>query len=148
MSKQENTNRQKAGRLKITQEDVIRIVGYKMKAKGLEAAEELFKLLNDNFSTERGWPETAAGVYAMFDEERERLKEQERVSRQRQHTEEVELARAGAPLILQSNTNEASGIKDGRQWKEYDVDQWNNMIEKGAKVSYKNWGGQDNDTRC
>jgi hypothetical protein len=59
MTKQEKTNRQKAGRLKITQEDVIRIVGRKMKAKGLEAAEELFKILNDNFSTERGWPETA-----------------------------------------------------------------------------------------
>lgn len=137
MTKQEKTNRQKAGRLKITQEDVIRIVGRKMKAKGLEAAEELFKILNDNFSTERGWPETAAGVYAMFDEERERLEEQERVSRRRQHTEEVELARAGAPLILQSNANEASAIKDARQWNDYDVDQWNNMIEKGANVAYK-----------
>ena len=137
MVEEERTNRKKAGRLKITQEVVIRIVGRKMKAKGLEAAEELFKILNDNFSTERGWPETAAAVYAMFDEERERLKELERVSRRQQHTEEVELARAGAALILQNNSNEASTIKDARQWNDYDVDQWNNMIEKGAKVAYK-----------
>ena len=138
MTKQEKTtNRQKAGRLRITQEDVVRIVGRMMKAKGLEAAEGLFDVLNGSFSTEKGWPETAEAVYAMFDEERERQKEQERVSRRRQHTEEVELARAGVPLILQQNSNEASGVKDARQYTDYEVDQWNNLIEKGAKVAYK-----------
>ena len=143
MTREEKANKEKAGRLKITQTDVIRIVGRRMKAKGLVAAEELFEVLNDNFSTERGWPETAAAVYAMFDEERERLKEQQQFDLRRQHVENMEVARAGAPLILQNNSNEASSVKDARQWNDYNVDQWNNMIEQGANVAYKMGGTRE-----
>lgn len=141
MTTQEKTDRRNAGRLRITQEDVVRIVGRKMKAKGLEAAEELFETLNNNFSTERGWPETAGAVYAMFDEERSRLQEEQQALRRREHAEELEVARAGAPLILQNNSNTASAVRNQRN--DCKVDQWNNMIEGGAQVGYNNQGGHD-----
>lgn len=134
MTNQEKTYRQKAGKLKITQDDVIRIVGRIMKAKGITVADSVFEMLNGCFSTQQGWPETAEAVYLMFDEERDRLARMEQAQQQRKHAEDMEMARAGAAIIVQNTlqSNEAVAKKDARQY----VDQWNNIVENGAQVGY------------
>ena len=73
--------------------------------EGLEAARTRFKLMNDLFSTERGWAETATEVYDLFAEEKKRL-------RAEAMAQDLALRRAGAPSIVMVNSNEAMGIKD------------------------------------
>lgn len=72
MTNEENTHRQKAGRLKITQERMVGIVRYAIRTDGLDAARGFFEMMNKYCSVEQGWSETAREIRDIFADERER----------------------------------------------------------------------------
>ena len=109
------------GRLKITQERVVAIICRIIENEGLEVARQKFQELNDLFSTEKGWAETAAMIYKIFAEKR---KEEE----QRKREEKLEELRIGAPTIVMQNMNKAEATNFEK------VDQLNNVVEEGAEV--------------
>ena len=96
---------QRCGPLKITQDRVVTIMMRIINTDGLETARTMFKLMNDIFSTERGWAETADEVYAV-------LAEAQRRQHSEQLAEDLARLRASAPSILMVNSNEATGVKD------------------------------------
>ena len=112
---------QKRGKLKITQEDVVKVVMRIIDVKGLDAANAAFGQLNDCFSTKKGWAETADEVYDLLAGKR---KEEKRELRE----EKLETQRAGAANIVMMNKNDLTGI--GK------VDQVNGVIEDGAEVTH------------
>ena len=99
------TAMQRRGPLKITQARVVNIIMRIINTDGLETARTMFKLMNDIFGTENGWPETADEVYAI-------LAEAQRRQRSEQLAEELARRRASAPSILMVNSNEATGVKE------------------------------------
>jgi hypothetical protein len=125
------TPKPQRGKLKITQQRVVDIIVRIINTEGLEAAQEQFKLLNNLFSTERGWSETAAEIYAIFAEEQKRLRIEQL---------EAELAkqRAGAASFIMMNQNEASGMKDSRM--QFYAEQFNGLVEKGAEINHTKYG--------
>lgn len=98
-----NPPKSSRGQLQITQERVVEIVVRIIGSDGLEEARKQFKTLNDWFSTEPGWAETAAEVYGIFTEEQNRL-------RMEQHARELEMARAAAPNVYQVLPNAMMGL--------------------------------------
>lgn len=102
------------GKLKITQERVVEVILRIIETEGLEEARAQFKLLNNLFSTERGWSETAAEIHLIFAEVQQRLRKEQL---------EMELAkqRAGAPSIIMMSQNEANGVIDSRKVFNRDV---------------------------
>ena len=97
------------GKLKITHERVVEIIVRIIETEGLEEARTQFKLLNNLFSTERGWSETAEVIHQIFAETQKRLRIEQM---------EMELAkqRAGAPSIIMMNQNEANGLKEPKKY--------------------------------
>ena len=81
MTQDPNPKQQKRGKLKITQEDVVR----------------------DYFCTMKGWAETADEVYALFADKRKEEKQELR-------EEKLETQRAGAANIIVMNKNDSTGI--------------------------------------
>ena len=112
---------QKRGKLKITQEDVVRVIMRIIDINGLDAAKTAFGQMNDYFSTKKGWAETADEVYDLLAGKR---KEEKRELRE----EKLETQRAGAANIVMMNKNDLTGI--GK------VDQVNGVIEDGAEVTH------------
>ena len=105
---------QKRGKLKITQEDVVRVIMRIIDINGLDAAKTAFGQMNDYFSTKKGWAETADEVYDLLADKRKE--------------EKLETQRAGAANIVMMNKNDSTGI--GK------VDQVNGVIEDGAEVTH------------
>ena len=101
----------KRGQLRITQERVVGIVMRIIDSDGLDMAKEQFRLLNNLFSTERGWAETAEEVYAIFAEEQKRLRK-ERLA------EQLEMVRAGAPNVYQVLPNAQTGVNTSVQFND------------------------------
>lgn len=121
MTQGPNQKQRKRGKLKITQEDVVKVVMRIIDVKGLDAANAAFGQLNDCFSTKKGWAETADEVYDLLAGKR---KEEKRELRE----EKLETQRAGAANIVMMNKNDLTGI--GK------VDQVNGVIEDGAEVTH------------
>lgn len=121
MTQGPNQKQRKRGKLKITQEDVVKVVMRIIDVKGLDAANAAFGQLNDCFSTKKGWAETADEVYDLLAGKR---KEEKRELRE----EKLETQRAGAANIVMMNKNDSTGI--GK------VDQVNGVIEDGAEVTH------------
>ena len=121
MTQGPNQKQRKRGKLKITQEDVVKVVMRIIDVKGLDAANAAFGQLNDCFSTKKGWAETADEVYDLLAGTR---KEEKRELRE----EKLETQRAGAANIVMMNKNDLTGI--GK------VDQVNGVIEDGAEVTH------------
>ena len=101
-------------KLKITHDVVVEVIVRIIETEGLEEARIQFKLLNNLFSTECGWAETAAEIHHIFAEVQKNLRIEQL---------EVELAkqRAGAPSIIMMNQNEANGVKDLKRVFNHDV---------------------------
>ena len=112
---------QKRGKLKITQEDVVRVIMRIIDINGLDAAKTAFGQMNDYFSTKKGWAETADEVYDLLADKRKEEKLELR-------EEKLETQRAGAANIVLMNKNDSTGI--GK------VDQVNGVIEDGAEVTH------------
>lgn len=114
---------QKRGKLKITQEDVVRVIMRIIDINGLDAAKTAFGQMNDYFSTKKGWAETADEVYDLLADKRKEEKLELR-------EEKMETQRAGAANIIVMNKNQcdATGINQ--------VDQLNGVIEDGAEVTH------------
>lgn len=112
---------QKRGKLKITQEDVVRVIMRIIDINGLDAAKTAFGQMNDYFSTKKGWAETADEVYDLLADKRKEEKLELR-------EEKLETQRAGAANIVMMNKNDSTGI--GK------VDQVNGVIEDGAEVTH------------
>jgi hypothetical protein len=121
MTQGPNQKQRKRGKLKITQEDVVKVVMRIIDVKGLDAANAAFGQLNDCFSTKKGWAETADEVYDLLAGKR---KEEKRELRE----EKLETQRAGAANIVMMNKNDLTGI--GK------IDQVNGVIEDGAEVTH------------
>ena len=121
MTQGPNQKQRKRGKLKITQEDVVKVVMRIIDVKGLDAANAAFGQLNDCFSTKKGWAETADEVYDLLAGKRKEEKLELR-------EEELETQRAGAANIVMMNKNDLTGI--GK------VDQVNGVIEDGADVTH------------
>ena len=121
MTQDPNPKQQKRGKLKITQEDVVRVIMRIIDINGLDAAKTAFGQMNDYFSTKKGWAETADEVYDLLAGKR---KEEKRELRE----EKLETQRAGAANIVMMNKNDLTGI--GK------VDQVNGVIEDGAEVTH------------
>ena len=121
MTQDPNPKQQKRGKLKITQEDVVRVIMRIIDISGLDAAQADFGKMNDYFCTMKGWAETADEVYALFADKRKEEKQELR-------EEKLETQRAGAANIILMNKNDSTGI--GK------VDQVNGVIEEGAEVTH------------
>ena len=121
MTQGPNQKQRKRGKLKITQEDVVKVVMRIIDVKGLDAANAAFGQLNDCFSTKKGWAETADEVYDLLADKRKEEKLELR-------EEKLETQRAGAANIVMMNKNDSTGI--GK------VDQVNGVIEDGAEVTH------------
>ena len=136
MMSNDPNNKQKRGKLKITQERVVENVRFAIKTDGEEKGKLLFDIMNTYFSTEPGWPETAMEVRLLFAE----LREQEEKGKQAEKEAKRRLAeqKASMPPVLvmnqntntNQNTNDFTGIKH--------VDQLNGLIDENAEVSYNN----------
>ena len=126
--------RPRRGKLNITQERVVVNIRRVMESEGLEVARAEFKHLNDLFSTERGWGETAEAVYALFAEEQRRLAEEAKVARLEEHAARMEEQRAGAPSIYMFNQNEATGMKRPK----FRADQMVGFAEDGSEIIHTN----------
>jgi hypothetical protein len=109
---------QKRGKLKITQEDVVRVIMRIIDINGLDAAKTAFGQMNDYFSTKKGWAETADEVYDLLADKRKE--------------EKLETQRAGAANIVVMNQNKNESISTGIG----KVDQLNGVIEDGAEVTH------------
>lgn len=123
MTQDPNQKQQKRGKLKITQEDVVRVIMRIIDINGLDAAKTAFGQMNDYFSTKKGWAETADEVYDLLADKRKEEKLELR-------EEKMETQRAGAANIIVMNKNQcdATGINQ--------VDQLNGVIEDGAEVTH------------
>lgn len=91
------------GKLKITQESVLRRIANYYELKGLDVAIEKFEQMNDLFSTEPGWDETAKVVT-------EYLIEKRKEENQRHMEEKLKEQRAAASSVLVLNKNDLTGI--------------------------------------
>jgi len=111
MTTAQESLKSKRGQLRITQERVVGIVMRIIDSDGLDMAKEQFRLLNNLFSTERGWAETAEEVYAIFAEEQKRLRK-ERLA------EQLEMVRAGAPNVYQVLPNAQTGVNTSVQFND------------------------------
>lgn len=116
---------QKRGKLKITQEDVVRVIMRIIDINGLDAAKTAFGQMNDYFSTKKGWAETADEVYDLLADKRKEEKLELR-------EEKMETQRAGAANIVVMNQNKNESISTGIG----KVDQLNGVIEDGAEVTH------------
>lgn len=116
---------QKRGKLKITQEDVVRVIMRIIDINGLDAAKTAFGQMNDYFSTKKGWAETADEVYDLLADKRKEEKLELR-------EEKLETQRAGAANIVVMNQNKNESISTGIG----KVDQLNGVIEDGAEVTH------------
>ncbi len=115
----------KRGKLKITQEDVVRVIMRIIDINGLDAAKTAFGQMNDYFSTKKGWAETADEVYDLLADKRKEEKLELR-------EEKLETQRAGAANIVVMNQNKNESISTGIG----KVDQLNGVIEDGAEVTH------------
>ena len=125
MTQGPNQKQRKRGKLKITQEDVVKVVMRIIDVKGLDAANAAFGQLNDCFSTKKGWAETADEVYDLLADKRKEEKLELR-------EEKLETQRAGAANIVVMNQNKNESISTGIG----KVDQLNGVIEDGAEVTH------------
>ena len=116
---------QKRGKLKITQEDVVRVIMRIIDINGLDAAKTAFGQMNDYFSTKKGWAETADEVYDLLADKRKEEKLELR-------EEKLETQWAGAANIVVMNQNKNESISTGIG----KVDQLNGVIEDGAEVTH------------
>ena len=96
MTQDPNQKQQKRGKLKITQEDVVRVIMRIIDINGLDAAKTAFGQMNDYFSTKKGWAETADEVYGLLADKRKEEKQELR-------EEKLETQRAGAANIIMMN---------------------------------------------
>lgn len=81
------TNKVKRRKLRITQEDVIRVINGIIAREGMEKAIEALKLMNDLFCGEDGWIETAKEVQALIASRR-------KLEQQTEQQQRVDMARA------------------------------------------------------
>ena len=125
MTQDPNPKQQKRGKLKITQEDVVRVIMRIIDINGLDAAKTAFGQMNDYFSTKKGWAETADEVYDLLADKRKEEKLELR-------EEKMETQRAGAANIVVMNQNKNESISTGIG----KVDQLNGVIEDGAEVTH------------
>lgn len=139
MNQEKPPPRPRRGKLKITQDRVVASIRRVMASDGLVDAKAAFKLLNELFSTEPGWGQTAEEVYALFAEEQRRLAEEEKAARQEEQAARLEEQRAGAPSIYMFNQNEATGMKHPR----FRADQLVGFAEGGAEIVHTKHKGKD-----
>lgn len=97
------TPKPRRGKLKITQESVLRRIANYYELKGLDVAIEKFEQINELFSTEPGWDETAKVVT-------EYLIEKRKEENQRHMEEKLKEQRAAASSVLVLNKNDLTGI--------------------------------------
>ena len=101
------TSKQKSRRskLKITHDSVLRRIADYYELKGLDVAIEKFELMNDLFSTEPGWDETAREVT-------EYLIEKRKEDNQKLREEKLEEQRAAASrfVVVSKATSDAKNI--------------------------------------
>ena len=93
------------GKLKITQDSVLRRIADIYELKGLEVAIAKFELMNDLFSTEPGWDETAEEVTKYLIEKR---KEDNR--RLREEKLEEQRAAASRFFVVSKASSDAKTI--------------------------------------
>lgn len=97
------TPKPRRGKLKITQECVLRRIANYYELKGLDVAIEKFEQMNELFSTEPGWDLTAKVVT-------EYLIEKRKEENQRHMEEKLKEQRAAASSVLVLNKNDLTGI--------------------------------------
>ena len=119
MMTSDSISKPKRSKLKITTEDVVRIVKCRYELLGLEKARDEFDRMNSFFSTEKGWAETAKVIYQFFAEKR---REEDKKARE----EKLEQQRASASQFVVLNQANSTGIAK--------VEQVNGVVEEGAEV--------------
>ena len=132
------TDNTKRGKLKITQERVVKNILFAIKTDGPEKGKLLFDMMNSYFSTEPGWPETAMEVRTLFAEMRE--KEEREILAEKEAKWKLEEMKVSNPstLIYNTNTNDAKNIGKAEIDKmSVDVNSPGNNIARTIKLGKK-----------
>lgn len=139
MNQEQPPPKPRRGKLKITLERVVASIRRVMQSDGLEVAKAEFRHLNELFSTEQGWGETAETVYVLFAEEQRRLAEAARSARQEEQAARLEEQRAAAPFFYMFNTNKAAGMTNPN----FNSDQMVGFAEDGSEIIHTNQNDGD-----
>lgn len=139
MNQEQPPPKPRRSKLKITLERVVSSIRRVMQSDGLEVAKAEFRHLNELFSTEQGWGETAETVYALFAEEQRRLAEAARSARQEEQAARLEEQRAAAPFFYMFNTNKAAGMTNPN----FNSDQMVGFAEDGSEIIHTNQNDGD-----
>ena len=139
MNQSQPPPRPRRGKLKITQDRVVASIRRVMESEGLAVAKTEFRHLNELFSTEPGWGETAEAVYALFAGEQRRLAEAEQAAREAEQARRLEEQRAAASNFYVFNQNEATGMKQPR----LRTDQLVAYAENGSEIIHTKQNGGD-----
>lgn len=130
------TDNTKRGKLKITQERVVKNILFAIKTDGSEKGKLLFDMMNSYFSTEPGWPETAMEVRTLFAEMRE--KEEREILAEKEAKWKLEEMKVSNPSTLIYNTNDAKNIGKAEIDKmSVDVNSPGNNIARTIKLEKK-----------
>ena len=122
------------GKLKITQENVLRRIANYYELKGLDVAIAKFELMNDLFSAEPGWNEAVEEVTKYLIQKRKE-------DNQRQREEKLEEQRAAASrfVVVSKATSDAKNIGTAKIDKmDVDVKSPGNTIAKIIKLGKNN----------
>ena len=122
------------GKLKITQDCVLRRIANYYELKGLDVAIDKFELMNDLFSIEHGWDETAQEVTKYLIEKRKE-------ENQRLREEKLEEQRAAASrfVVVSKATSDARTIGTAEIDKmDVEVNSPGNTIAKTIKLGKNN----------
>ena len=122
------------GKLKITQESVLRRIANYYELKGLDVAIAKFELMNDLFSAEPGWNEAVEEVTKYLIQKRKE-------DNQRQREEKLEEQRAAASrfVVVSKATSDAKNIGTANIDKmDVDVKSPGNTIAKIIKLGKNN----------
>lgn len=130
MTTETSTSKPRRGKLKITQDSVLRRIANYYELKGLEVAIEKFDQMNELFSTEPGWDEAAKVVTDYLIDKRK-----EENQRLRQEKLEEQRAAASNVLVLSQATSDASNIGRADVDMKVDVNSPGNTIARTIKFS-------------
>ena len=130
MTTKTSTSKPRRGKLKITQDSVLRRIANYYELKGLEVAIEKFEQMNELFSTEPGWDEAAKVVTDYLIDKRK-----EENQRLRQEKLEEKRAAASSVLVLSQATSDASNIGRADVDMKVDVNTPGNNIARTIKFS-------------
>lgn len=139
MNQEQPPPKPRRSKLKITLDRVVACIRRVMQSDGLEVAKAEFRHLNELFSTEQGWGETAETVYALFAEEQRQLAEAARSARQEEQAARLEEQRAAAPSYYLFNTNKAAGMTHPN----FHSDQMVGFAEDGSEIIHTNQNDGD-----